>query len=114
MPVWVSTSSRSQSTCFSAETALAEVEQFLAANQSELEVEGIVVFVHPLVELNVDSPDYPVLHGEEVPAFVHSLPADPSFSNAERDQVIALLGAGEEVEQPVQQTRRRPVKRRAA
>lgn len=96
------------------EAALAEVEQFLAANQLELDVEGIVVFIHPMVELEVENPDYPVLHGDEVAGFVHELPADPSFSNAERDQVIELLGAGEEVEQPVQQTRRRPVKRRAA
>ncbi|MGI8486166.1 MAG: nuclease-related domain-containing protein [Thermomicrobiales bacterium] len=96
------------------DAALAEVELFLEQNQLELEVEGIVVFVHPNVELDITSPDYPVLHGEEVPAFVQSLVADPSFSNTERERVVALLGEGEAVEQPVVQTRRRPGKRRAA
>lgn len=96
------------------DAALAEVEMFLEQNQMELDVEGIVVFVHPMVDLDVTTPDYPVLHGEEVPSFVHSLAADLSFSTAERDQLIALLGEGEVVEQPVVQARRRPVKRRAA
>ncbi len=96
------------------DAALAEVEQFLEQNQLELEVEGIIAFVHPRAELDVTNPDYPVLHGEEVAGFVQSLATDPSFSTAERDRVIALLGEGETVEQLVVQTRRRPVKRKAA
>ncbi|HEU0164092.1 MAG TPA: hypothetical protein VFQ54_03550 [Thermomicrobiales bacterium] len=96
------------------DAALGELETFLEEHQLELDVEGIIVFVHPLVELEVEEPEYPVLHGEEVPSFVQSLPADESFSTAERDAVVALLGAGEVVEAPTRQTRRRPVKRRAA
>lgn len=98
----------------STEEALAEVEHYLKENQIEVEAEGVVVFVHPVVELEVENPEYPVLHGEEVPAFVLSLPADPSLTTAERDRLVGLLSAGEEVQEQTPQTRRRPVKRRAA
>ncbi|HWK80915.1 MAG TPA: NERD domain-containing protein [Thermomicrobiales bacterium] len=96
------------------EEALAEVENYLKENQIEVDVEGIIVFLHPMVELEIENPDYPVLHGEEVPGFVISLPADPSFTTAERERLVSLLSAGEEVQQETPQTRRRPVKRRAA
>ncbi|MGB3330911.1 MAG: nuclease-related domain-containing protein [Thermomicrobiales bacterium] len=98
----------------STEEALAEVEFYLKENQIEVDVEGLIVFLHPMVELEVENPEYPVLHGEEVPAFVVSLPADPTFTTAERDRITELLSAGEEVQQQTPQTRRRPVKRRAA
>lgn len=96
------------------EEALAEVEHYLKEHQLEVDVEGIVVFLHPLAELAIEEPDYPVLHGEEVPAFVLSLPADPTFTTAERDRLVGLLSEGEEVQQQAPQVRRRPVKRRAA
>lgn len=98
----------------STEEALAEVEFYLKENQIEVDVEGLIVFLHPMVELEVENPEYPVLHGEEVPAFVVSLPADPTFTTAERDRITELLSVGEEVQQQTPQTRRRPVKRRAA
>jgi len=95
--------------------AIAQVEGYLGEKQLEIDVNGLVVFVHPMVQLEVEEPEYPVLHGEEVPTFIQQLPADETFTTEERDELLALLGEGGEVEAPqAATTRRRPVKRRAA
>ncbi len=96
------------------DTAIGALESFLTEKQFEVEVEGVVVFIHPGVELNVEEPDFPVLHGEELPSFVTSLPADESLTAKDREQLVQLLRGGEIVVEPVKATRRRPVKRRAA
>jgi hypothetical protein len=96
------------------DTAIGNLEAFLTANQFEVDVEGAIVFVHPQTELNIEEPDFPVLHGEELAAFVTGLPADDSLTSKDREQLVELLKAGEIVEAPVTTVRRRPVKRRAA
>lgn len=97
------------------ETSIASVESFLEAQQMQVDVEGAVVFVHPQVQLDIRDPEYPVLHADELPEFLNSLAPDPSFSAAERERLIGLLSAGEAAEEQVQQqTKRRPVRRRAA
>jgi hypothetical protein len=96
------------------ETGIANLEKFLAANQLEVDVEGAIVFIHPNAELDIEDPDFPVLHGEELSLFVNDLPVDPSFTTREREQLVALL-RGDSVEAtPTSSQRRRPVKRRAA
>jgi hypothetical protein len=96
------------------DTAVGSLEAFLAENQFEVDVEGAVVFVHPQVELNIEEPDFPVLHGEELAGFVAGLPADDALNSKEREQLVELLKAGEVVDAPAAPVRRRPVKRRAA
>lgn len=96
------------------EAATGAVEGFLEDKQLELDVEGAIVFLHPNAELDISAPDFPVLHGDEVPQFAVSIEADDSFSNREREQLLGLMSEGEHVEAPVSQQRRRPVKRRAA
>lgn len=91
-----------------------EVETFLTEHQLEIDVEGAIVFVNPNTELEIEEPDFPVLHGDELAQFVQSLEADPTFTTKERDRLLELLGAGERAESPAVRTRRRPVKRRAA
>jgi hypothetical protein len=55
------------------------------------------------------------LHSDEVASFVLSLEPDESFSRAERDQLLEILGEGADVHAPVTASaRRRPVKRRSA
>lgn len=94
------------------------VENWLAENQMEVNVQGAIVFVHPKTELDIEDPDYPVLHGEEVDEFLRDLPADPTFETVERDRIVELLAAGEGVEvesaQKAGVRRPRPVKRVAA
>ncbi len=96
------------------DAAIGSLETFLTEKQFEVDVEGAVVFIHPQVELNIEEPDFPVLHGEELMSFVTSLPADVSMTSKDRDQLVELLKGGEVLDTPVKVTRRRPVKRRAA
>ncbi len=96
------------------EQSVGEVESWLTEHQLEIDVEGAVVFVHPSTELDIEAPDFPTLHGDELPQFVQSLEPDPTFTGKERARLMELLGTGEQVESPAARTRRRPVKRRAA
>jgi hypothetical protein len=97
------------------DNSIALTEDFLEKNQMEIDVNGIIVFLHPLTELDVEEPEYPVLHGDELATFVLGLDTDDSFSRAERDRLIELLGKGADVHAPVASSvRRRPVKRKAA
>lgn len=96
------------------DTAIGALETFLTEKQFEVDVEGAVVFIHPHVELDIEDPDFPVLHGEELAAFVTSLPAAEALSSRDRERLVALLQGSEIVAVPAQAPRRRPVKRRAA
>ena len=97
------------------DNAVANLEAFLEKQQMEIEVNGVIVFLHPLTELDVVEPEYPVLHADELANFVLGLDVDESFSRTERDQLIELLGKGADVHAPVTTSaRRRPVKRKSA
>lgn len=94
--------------------SIKRLEATLAEQQIEVDVEGAIVFLHPQVEFEIEEPDYPVLHGEELGSFVSRLPSETPLTAAERDRLLDVLRAGETVEAPTQRTgRRRPVKRRA-
>lgn len=102
---------------FDTDTNVKKVQAFLAENQLEVDVMGSIVFLNPRIELDIENPDFPVLHGEEMEEFVRDLPADESFSDDEKARVIGLFSQGEKVETPtVEQASRRPrpVKRVAA
>lgn len=93
------------------------VEAWLAENQLEVDVMAATVFLHPRAELEIEEPDYPVLHAEEVEEFLRDLPADENFDQAEKDRLIELLAAGEGVETPERERvsrRPRPVRRASA
>lgn len=96
------------------DVAVGALEQFLAEEQLEVDVEGCVVFLHPQTELHVEQPEFPILHADELPEFISNLPADPTFTTQERERVIELLGGGEISEAKAAPVRRRPVRRRAA
>ncbi len=94
-----------------------EVEKWLAENQLEVDVRAATVFLHPKVELEIEEPDYPVLHAEEVMEFVHDIPSDPTFTADEKRHLVELLSVGAGIEEPEKQQasrRPRPVKRVAA
>lgn len=96
------------------DAAVKEVEAYLGERQMEFDVTGAIVFFHPEVELDIEEPVYPVLHGDELADFVKDLEADPSITRAEQEAFLEPLTAGEDVEVPRVQTRRRPVRRRTA
>jgi len=94
--------------------AIKEVEAYLSERQLEFDVNGTIVFFHPEVELDIEEPEYPVLHGDELAEFIRDLDPDPSISQAEQNAFLEPLSEGEDVEIPQTQTRRRPVRRRTA
>ncbi|HWV24145.1 MAG TPA: NERD domain-containing protein [Thermomicrobiales bacterium] len=83
---------------FETEENLKRVQAWLSENQMEVDLQGAVVFVHPKTELDIEDPEFPVLHAEELPEFFRDLPADPTFDPEERERVIELLAAGEGVQ----------------
>jgi hypothetical protein len=93
---------------------IAAVEGVLAAEEFEVDVSGAIVFLNPLVELDIEEPDYPSLRGDELLTFVRSLEEDTSISNADRDRLVELLGGGAVEETQVSTRRPVRVKRRAA
>jgi hypothetical protein len=98
------------------EQGILAVEQTLEAGQYEVDASGAVVFLNPLVDLEVEDPKYPNQMLDDLPGFVRGLEVDPSLRANDRDAIVALLGKGEELEQPNVRRTRRPVKvkRRAA
>jgi hypothetical protein len=91
------------------------LEQFLETNEFEVDVTGAIVFVHPGTELEIEEPEYPVLHADELVQYANHLTIDPSFGTKEREQLVGLLRGDEVPAEPsASSTRRRPVKRRAA
>jgi hypothetical protein len=96
------------------QNAVKEVETYLAEHQNEMDVTGTIVFFHPEVELDIEEPVFPVLHGDELPLFIRDLEPDPSLSRGEIDAFLEPLMEGEKVEVPQVQTRRRPTRRRTA
>lgn len=94
--------------------SIAEIETYLTERELEFDVNGVIVFFHPEVELDVEGPDYPVLHGDELPGFIRSLEADDTITLDERETFLAPMMVGDDVEVPKVSGRRRPVRRRAA
>ncbi|MGH2533783.1 MAG: nuclease-related domain-containing protein [Thermomicrobiales bacterium] len=94
--------------------SVAAVESQLAAEELEVEVGGAVVFLNPMAELDIEEPDYPCLRGDELLTFVRTLEEDFSITNADRDQLVELLGGGASEETQVRTRRPVKVKRRAA
>ena len=90
------------------------VDRHLEEAQLAVEVDGLIVFLSPMVELDVVEPDYPVMNADGLVEYVRALPVDDMLRPNERQAIVALLGQGAEVEQPPQTQRRRPVKKRAA
>ncbi len=96
------------------EAAMKEVEAYLTERQTEFDVSGVIVFFNPQVELDIQEPIYPVLHGDELPLFIKDLEPDASITRTESEEFLAPLTEGEKVEVPKVSTRRRPVRRRTA
>jgi hypothetical protein len=90
------------------------IESILAAERLEADVDAVVAFVNPQVQLDVVEPDFPVTNAEGLKPYIASLPADPSLQSAERQRLLDLLLRDGAFEAPQAAPTRRPVKRRAA
>jgi hypothetical protein len=90
------------------------VNALLAAEQSTVDVDGVVAFLNPRVTLDVVEPDFPVTNADGLKPYITTLPADAGLQAAERQRVVELLTRDGSYEAPQAAPRRRPVKRRAA
>lgn len=97
------------------ETGEAALREYLKANQSEIDVTGVVVFTaldHTLEEID---PEIDSIGISDLPDYVRVLEPDVSFRQQERDQIANGLTAGDGFERDEAIRTRRPVvvKRRA-
>ncbi|ACZ38097.1 NERD domain-containing protein [Sphaerobacter thermophilus] len=91
------------------------LKQFLESRQlpgADL-IDGMIVFVHPQVQLEVISSDLTVVRGDELLAAVRDLGTEALLHNKQREEIIAALSEGEEVEGPISIPSRDPNARRA-
>lgn len=97
--------------------SVAQLQTYLEEHDISAEIDGAIAFIHPSVTLDIEDPDYPVLHGDELEAFIKDIGADPGFTEDERKRLIGVLsqGGAEEATSRDQMSRRpRPVKRVSA
>jgi len=90
--------------------AIDTVEAVLKEAQLEVDVEGVIVFVSALVDVEVEDPPFTTILIDELQGVVRGLEIDPSIRPVDRDALVALLGKGEELEVQEAKKTRRPVK----
>lgn len=90
--------------------SLDNVEAALRSADLESEIEAVIVFTASTAEIEVDGSSDPVIPVEELDAYVRDLEPDIELSTDERNAIVELLAKGEQVEEPVKTTTRRPVK----
>ena len=93
----------------------AVLEALLKERQQEIDVSGVVVFTAVDHELDEIDPELDAIGIADLPDYVRVLEPDPSFKQADREQIAALLTAGDGFERNEPARTRRPVvvKRRA-
>ncbi len=87
---------------------------FLAKEQLQADIDGVVTFLNPKVTLDVSEPEFPVTNGDGLKPYIATLPADSGLSSGERQRIVELLTRDGAFEAPPVAPSRRPVKRRAA
>lgn len=90
--------------------SLDNVEAALRSADLESEIEAVIVFTSNTAEIEVDGSSDPVIPVEELDAYVRDLEPEAELSTEERNAIVELLAKGEQVEEPVKTTTRRPVK----
>lgn len=90
------------------------MNRLLAREQTAVDVDGVVAFLNPKVQLDVVEPDFPVTNSDGLKPYIVSLSADGALQAAGRQRVVELLTRDGAFEAPQVAPRRRPVKRRAA
>lgn len=90
--------------------ALDNVEAALRSQELESDIEAAIVFTADSAEIEVESSSDPILPVDELEYYVRDLDSGFELANDEREAIIALLAKGEQVEEPVKTTTRRPVK----
>lgn len=96
------------------EQQMAAVESTLSAENLSVEVHGVVVFIHPDIEIEMRDPETTVLHVTELYDYVRNLSDGSTVPSGDRSRLVAALSKGERLEEAGPPTRRPPKKVRAA
>lgn len=97
------------------EAQVASLETLLESEDLDVDVRGVVVFVHPDVEIEMRSPESEVVHIHELYDYVRSLGAEgTTIASDQRTKLVSILATGERIEEVNAPTKRPRKKVRAA
>lgn len=93
---------------------VASVEAFFEKEEINAGVHGVVVFIHPDVEIEMREPESTVLHITELYDYIRDLESETPLTSQDRSRLVAALAVGEEIEETGAPNRRPRKKVRAA
>lgn len=94
---------------------VATVETFFESEEIQADVMGVVVFVHPEVEIEIRNPETEIVHVHELYDYIRELSSDgTSLGNDDRARIVQALSVGERIEESGSSSRRPRKKVRAA
>lgn len=97
------------------EAQVTSLESYFEAEDVEVDVHGIIVFVHPDIEIEMRDPESDVVHIHELYDYIREFASEgTSIPNDERNKIVSLLNTGEQMEETGSATRRPRKKVRAA
>lgn len=97
------------------ESQVASLEAFLQEQQIDVDVLGVVVFVHPDIEIEMRDPETEVVHIHELYDFIRELGSEgTTIASEERSKLVSALSVGERIEEVGSVSRRPKKKVRAA
>ena len=97
------------------ESQVATLQAAFEEANLNVDVMGVIVFVHPDVEIEMREPESEVIHVHELYDYIRALGAEgTSLPSDERNKVISALSVGERIEEIGSVTRRPRKKVRAA
>lgn len=92
---------------------IASVEAFMQEHDLVSDVHGVIVFIHPDIEIEMREPESTVLHITELYDYIRDMHADTTLSAQERTKLVNGLAVGERIVETGAPTRRPRKKVRA-
>ncbi len=97
------------------DSQVATVESFFESEGLSPDVTGVVVFVHPEVDIEIRNPVTEIVHINELYEYVRGFGTEgTSIGNDERSRIVSALSVGERIEETGSVTRRPRKKVKAA
>lgn len=93
---------------------VASVEAFIDEHELASDVQGVIVFIHPDIEIEMREPESTVLHITELYDYIRERSSDTTLSSQERARLVNALAVGERIEETGSPSRRPRKKVRAA
>lgn len=93
---------------------VASVEAFLEEKELATDVQGVIVFIHPDIEIEMREPESTVLHITELYDYIRNQGTGTTVPSQDRAKVVNALATGEKIEETDATVRRPRKKVRAA